>query len=74
MLSPISPLEVAPVPIRPGVDVFGAPGWLMPLVLFPVGNGASRTGGAAGDTPEPPEIAGDWAGAPAEAARDAANT
>ena len=59
MLSPGKPLGVAPVPIVPGVEVLGTPGWLRPLVLFPVGSGASRGGGVAGDTPGLPGVPAD---------------
>ncbi len=51
MLSPDRPLGEVFVPISPAVDVLGTPGWLKPLVLFPIGNGAIRVGGVAGDMP-----------------------
>lgn len=52
MLSPGKPLGDAPVPIVPGVDVFGTPGWLTPLVLGPVVLGVVGAigGGVAGET------------------------
>jgi hypothetical protein len=56
VLSPGRPLGAAPVPIEPGVEVFGTPGWLTPLVLLPVvapGGGANE-GGVAGETPGEP--------------------
>ncbi len=56
MLSPGRPLGDAPVPIEPGVEVFGTPGWLTPLVLLPVvapGAGV-MAGGVAGETPGEP--------------------
>ncbi|MFT6670911.1 MAG: hypothetical protein ACJAVZ_002383 [Afipia broomeae] len=67
VLSPGRPLGDAPVPIFPGVDVFGTPGWLTP-VLLPVvpGDGAvAAGGGVAGETPgEPaPEPPGEEGGA-----------
>ncbi len=56
VLSPGRPLGDAPVPIEPGVEVFGTPGWLTPLVLLPVvapGAGV-MAGGVAGETPGEP--------------------
>jgi hypothetical protein len=55
VLSPGRPLGDAPVPIDPGVEVFGTPGWLMPVLLpvVPV-DGADVGGGVAGETPGEP--------------------
>ncbi len=56
MLSPGIPLGDAPVPIVPGVEVFGTPGWFTPPVLLPVVvpvDGAIA-GGVAGETPGEP--------------------
>lgn len=81
MLSPGRPLGDAPVPIDPGVEVFGTPGWLMPVLrpVVPVA-GAVDGGGVAGETPgepaaEPPGEDGGatWAeAASVDAASDAA--
>lgn len=58
-LSPGRPLGAAPVPIVPGVDVFGTPGWLIPPGLIPVVPGVlgvvgAIVGGVAGETPGEP--------------------
>ena len=55
-LSPGKPLGVAPVPIVPGVDVLGTPGWLDNPVVPVVGDGlvALDGGGVAGETPGEP--------------------
>lgn len=74
VLSPGKPLAVAPVPITPGVDTFGTPGWLTPLVLFPDGMGAIKVGGVAGDTPGVPTGPVTWARVAVDAISDAANT
>lgn len=57
MLSPGRPLGEAPVPIDPGVEVFGTPGWLTPPVLLPVvADGELTGGGVAGETPGLPAL------------------
>ena len=47
-LSPLSPLGLAPVPMVPGREVFGTPGWFMTLVLRPVEGAGVTTDGAEG--------------------------
>ena len=47
-LSPLSPLGLAPVPMVPGREVFGTPGWFMTLVLRPVEGAGVATDGAEG--------------------------
>lgn len=54
MLSPGRPLGDAPVPIEPGVDVFGTPGWLTLLPVVPVDGVEAVAGGVAGETPVGP--------------------
>ncbi len=56
VLSPGRPLGVAPVPILPGVDVLGTPGWLTPELLPVVAGGGvvAAGGGVAGETPGEP--------------------
>jgi hypothetical protein len=82
-LSPGRPLGDAPVPIDPGVEVFGTPGWLdRPVVPLVDGDGLDGVvdGGVAGETPgepaaEPPGEDGGatWAeAASVEAASEAA--
>jgi hypothetical protein len=50
VLSPGRPLGFAPVPIVPGVDMLGAPGWLAPpgFICCGGGGGAAATGGGDG--------------------------
>ena len=68
MLSPGRLLGAAPVPMVPGVEVFGTPGWLTPLVFRPllaaepvvegtVDGVLAAGGGVAGETVGP--VAGD---------------
>lgn len=56
-----------PVPILPGVEVLGTPGWLVPVLLpvVPGDDGAAAGGGVAGETPGEPaaEPPGDDGGA-----------
>lgn len=54
-LSPGRPLGDAPVPMEPGVEVFGTPGWftLLPVVP-PDGADGETAGGVAGETPVGP--------------------
>ena len=71
MLSPGRLLGAAPVPIVPGVEVFGTPGWLRPLVFRPLlaaepvvegtddGVALALDGGVAGEMVGP--VAGDCA-------------
>lgn len=59
MLSPGRPLGEAPVPIDPGVEVFGTPGWLVtPVVLLAPDGGSAGgpEGGVAGETPGEPAV------------------
>jgi hypothetical protein len=53
-------LGAAPVPMVPGVEVFGTPGWFTPLVFSPllapvpvVEGAVAVAGGVAGDTVGP---------------------
>lgn len=57
VLSPGRPLGDAPVPMDPGVEVFGTPGWLLtPVVLLALegGSAGGPDGGVAGETPAVP--------------------
>jgi hypothetical protein len=67
VLSPGRPLGEAPVPITPGVEVFGTPGWFTPVLLPVVADRGvvAAGGGVAGETPGDPaaEPPGDDGGA-----------